>query len=57
MKITKETALAYHEEGRPGKIEVTVTKPANSQLDLSLAYTPGVAVPVLEIADNPPALP
>lgn len=53
MKITKETALKYHEEGRPGKIEVTVTKPASSQLDLSLAYTPGVAVPVLEIADNP----
>jgi malate dehydrogenase (oxaloacetate-decarboxylating)(NADP+) len=53
MKITKEIALEYHEKGRPGKIEVTLTKPAASQLDLSLAYTPGVAVPVLAIADNP----
>ncbi len=53
MNITKESALRYHEEGRPGKIEVIPTKPAGSQLDLSLAYTPGVAVPVLEIAENP----
>jgi malate dehydrogenase (oxaloacetate-decarboxylating)(NADP+) len=53
MKITKEVALNYHEQGRPGKIEVISTKPASSQLDLSLAYTPGVAVPVLEIADDP----
>jgi malate dehydrogenase (oxaloacetate-decarboxylating)(NADP+) len=53
MKITKETALRYHEKGRPGKIEVVPTKPTSSQLDLSLAYTPGVAVPVLEIADAP----
>jgi len=53
MNITKETALRYHSEGRPGKIEVIATKPASSQLDLSLAYTPGVAVPVLEIANNP----
>ena len=53
MKITKENALDYHEKGRPGKIEVTITKPAGSQMDLSLAYTPGVAVPVLEIANDP----
>ena len=53
MNITKETALQYHEEGRPGKIEVIATKPASSQFDLSLAYTPGVAVPVLEIANDP----
>ncbi len=53
MNITKELALRYHEEGRPGKIEVSLTKPASSQLDLSLAYTPGVAVPVLEIAEKP----
>ena len=53
MNITKEDALRYHEAGRPGKIEVISTKPTSSQLDLSLAYTPGVAVPVLEIADNP----
>jgi malate dehydrogenase (oxaloacetate-decarboxylating)(NADP+) len=53
MNITKEAALRYHEEGRRGKIEVALTKPASSQLDLSLAYTPGVAVPVLEIAEHP----
>ena len=53
MNITKQTALNYHEQGRPGKIEVSLTKPASSQLDLSLAYTPGVAIPVLEIADDP----
>ncbi len=53
MKITKEDALQYHEQGRPGKISVVPTKPTSSQRDLSLAYTPGVATPVLEIADNP----
>jgi malate dehydrogenase (oxaloacetate-decarboxylating)(NADP+) len=53
MSISKEMALRYHERGRPGKIEVVPTKPTSSQLDLSLAYTPGVAVPVLEIAKNP----
>ncbi|MBN1995745.1 MAG: NADP-dependent malic enzyme [Anaerolineae bacterium] len=53
MKITKETALQYHEKGRPGKITVVPTKPTGTQFDLSLAYTPGVAMPVLEIADNP----
>ncbi len=53
MKITKKMALRYHEKGRPGKIEVTITKPAHTQLDLSLAYTPGVAIPVMEIADDP----
>jgi len=49
----KKDALEYHAQGRPGKIEVTVTKPTNSQRDLSLAYTPGVAEPVREIASNP----
>ncbi len=53
MDISKRNALRYHEEGRPGKIEVVATKPTSSQLDLSLAYTPGVAVPVLEIAEDP----
>jgi malate dehydrogenase (oxaloacetate-decarboxylating)(NADP+) len=53
MGISKENALRYHEEGRPGKIEVIPTKPTSSQLDLGLAYTPGVAMPVLEIAQNP----
>jgi malate dehydrogenase (oxaloacetate-decarboxylating)(NADP+) len=53
MKITKEMALDYHAQGRPGKLEVVSTKPTQSQLDLSLAYTPGVAIPVLEIAQDP----
>ncbi len=53
MSITKEMALKYHTVGRPGKIEVVPTKPTSTQLDLGLAYTPGVAIPVLEIANNP----
>lgn len=53
MKITKEIALEYHEKGRPGKIEVVATKPCVTQLDLSLAYTPGVAIPVKEIEKDP----
>ncbi|MCM1475114.1 MAG: NADP-dependent malic enzyme [Muribaculaceae bacterium] len=52
-KITKEAALEYHEEGRPGKIEVVPTKPYSSQRDLSLAYSPGVAFPCKEIEKNP----
>ncbi|MFN8453283.1 MAG: NADP-dependent malic enzyme [Anaerolineae bacterium] len=52
-KITKEAALRYHSEGRKGKIAVVPTKPSLTQYDLSLAYTPGVAVPVLEIAGDP----
>src|SRR4051794_10954783 len=43
-------ALQFHSEGRPGKLEVIATKPMATQLDLSLAYSPGVAVPVLAIA-------
>lgn len=55
-KITKSTALAYHKmHGRPGKISVTPTKPLKTQADLGLAYTPGVAYPVLEIAKDPSA--
>jgi malate dehydrogenase (oxaloacetate-decarboxylating)(NADP+) len=46
-------ALAFHAQGRPGKLEVTATKPLTSQRDLSLAYSPGVAAPCLEIANNP----
>ncbi len=53
MRITPEEALAYHSEGRKGKIEVVPSKPTLTQRDLSLAYTPGVAVPVLEIARDP----
>ncbi len=52
MSISRETALQYHSQGRPGKVEVIPTKPTSTQLDLGLAYTPGVAVPVLEIANN-----
>jgi malate dehydrogenase (oxaloacetate-decarboxylating)(NADP+) len=51
-KITKNDALRYHEEGRPGKIEVVPTKPHRTQRDLSLAYSPGVAFPCLEIEKN-----
>ena len=52
-KITKENALAYHMEGRPGKIEVKPTKPYRTQTDLSLAYSPGVAYPCTEIQEHP----
>ncbi|MBN2610622.1 MAG: NADP-dependent malic enzyme [Bacteroidales bacterium] len=52
-KITKEEALRYHACGKPGKIEVIPTKPYRTQYDLSLAYTPGVAEPCLEIQKNP----
>ena len=52
-KITKEDALRYHKDGRPGKIEVKPTKPYRTQTDLSLAYSPGVAFPCLEIQSNP----
>lgn len=52
-KITKEAALAYHQQGRPGKIEVKPTKPYRTQTDLSLAYSPGVAFPCEEIEENP----
>ena len=53
VKITKEAALHYHEMGKPGKIEVVPTKPYRTQTDLSLAYSPGVAEPCLEIQQNP----
>ncbi len=53
VKITKEAALLYHSQGRPGKIEVVPTKPYSTQTDLSLAYSPGVAEPCLEIQKNP----
>ncbi len=53
MAITKQDALDYHFGSRPGKIEVVSTKPCLTQRDLSLAYTPGVADPCLEIEKNP----
>ena len=52
-KVTKEDSLLYHSRGRHGKIEVIPTKPYSTQFDLSLAYTPGVAYPCLEIEKNP----
>lgn len=52
-KITKEMALDYHKIDKPGKIETIPTKPYSSQSDLSLAYSPGVAYPCLEIQENP----
>lgn len=56
VKITKEAALEYHSNGRPGKIEVKPTKPYHTQTDLSLAYSPGVAYPCLEIQSDPDAV-
>ena len=53
MAVTKQQALDYHFGERPGKIEVTPSKPCRTQRDLSLAYTPGVAIPCLEIEKNP----
>src|SRR5258705_13363814 len=53
MPVTKNQALDYHFGERPGKIEVTPSKPCRTQRDLSLAYTPGVADPCLEIQKNP----
>ncbi|WP_302536271.1 NADP-dependent malic enzyme [Phocaeicola coprophilus] len=52
-KITKEAALLYHSQGKPGKIEVVPTKPYQTQHDLSLAYSPGVAEPCLVIQKQP----
>jgi malate dehydrogenase (oxaloacetate-decarboxylating)(NADP+) len=53
--FTDEEALAFHAQGKPGKLEITPTKPMATQRDLSLAYSPGVAVPVRAIAENPDA--
>ncbi len=55
MSITREEVFEYHRRGRPGKIEVVPTKPLDTQRDLSLAYSPGVAQPVLEIEERPDA--
>jgi malate dehydrogenase (oxaloacetate-decarboxylating)(NADP+) len=56
VTVTREDALEYHHlKGKPGKIAVVPTKPMDTQRDLSLAYTPGVAVPVLEIEKDPEA--
>jgi malate dehydrogenase (oxaloacetate-decarboxylating)(NADP+) len=52
-KSKRQDILDYHSEGRPGKIEVIPSKPSNSQRDLAIAYSPGVAVPCQEIHENP----
>ena len=53
VAVTDEEALELHRSGRPGKIEITPTKPLTTQRDLSLAYSPGVAAPCLAIRDDP----
>ena len=53
VSFTPQEALDFHAKGRPGKLEVSPTKPMATQRDLSLAYSPGVAIPVQAIADNP----
>ncbi|MEO1205176.1 MAG: NADP-dependent malic enzyme [Pseudomonadota bacterium] len=52
-RFSPEEALQFHSQGKPGKLEITPTKPLATQRDLSLAYSPGVAVPVKAIAENP----
>ena len=54
--ITNEEALAYHSEGQPGKLSILPTKPLMTQRDLSLGYSPGVAIPCLEIQKEPAKL-
>ena len=53
VKYTDAEALEFHARGRPGKIEIIATKPMATQRDLALAYSPGVAVPVRAIAEDP----
>src|SRR5574340_92660 len=53
MAVRRQEALEYHSKGRPGKIQIALTKPCKTQLDLSLAYTPGVAEPCLDIEKEP----
>ncbi len=53
MAVSRQEALDYHAGGRPGKIQIAITKPCKTQRDLSLAYTPGVAEPCLDIQKNP----
>ena len=53
LQFTEQEALQFHQQGKPGKLEVQPTKPMSTQRDLSLAYSPGVAVPVRVISENP----
>lgn len=55
LRVTDEEALAMHASGRPGKLQITPTKPLTTARDLSLAYSPGVAAPCLKIYENPDA--
>jgi malate dehydrogenase (oxaloacetate-decarboxylating)(NADP+) len=55
VKFSEQEALDFHSQGRPGKIEIVASKPMATQRDLSLAYSPGVAVPVRAIAADPAA--
>ncbi|HZS83212.1 MAG TPA: NADP-dependent malic enzyme [Stellaceae bacterium] len=55
VRVTEEEALLFHAQGRPGKIEISATKPLTTQRDLSLAYSPGVAFPCLQIGREPSA--
>src|SRR5260370_42383602 len=52
-RVTEEEALQFHSQGRPGKIEISATKPLTTQRDLSLAYSPAVAFPCLHIQRDP----
>src|SRR5215213_2358816 len=53
VKFSEAEALEFHSRGRPGKLEIIASKPMATQRDLSLAYSPGVAIPVQAIADDP----
>ena len=53
--ITSKDALDFHKNGKPGKLQISATKPLTTARDLSLAYSPGVAIPCLEIEKNPDA--
>src|SRR3569833_3179437 len=53
VKFSEQEALDFHAQGRPGKLEIVASKPMATQRDLSLAYSPGVAVPVRAIAEDP----
>ena len=53
VKFSEQEALDFHSQGRPGKLEIVASKPMATQRDLSLAYSPGVAVPVRAIAEDP----
>jgi malate dehydrogenase (oxaloacetate-decarboxylating)(NADP+) len=53
VQFSDREALLFHSEGRPGKIEIIASKPLTTQRDLALAYSPGVAIPVQAIADDP----